>query len=75
MFYLGAHWYASWPGKAIEESRERIISDLRDAKKTEGLTTKKLSEELNVSDRAIRRFEREENYILLPLSHSSTRPL
>ena len=61
LFYSGVYWYARWPGKVVEESRERIISDLRDAKKTEGLTTKKLSEELGISDRTIRRFERAEN--------------
>ena len=61
-FRLGLHWHTVWPGAFIGESKNRIISELRSAKKTEGLTTKKLSEQLGVSDRTIRRFERERNY-------------
>jgi len=50
-----------WPGDAVRANKSRIISELRNAKKAAGLTTKKLSEKLGVSDRTVRRFERE-NY-------------
>jgi transcriptional regulator with XRE-family HTH domain len=63
IFNSGMHWSAIWPGDIVGESTDRIISNLRKSKRIEGLTTKRLSEKLGVSERTIRRFERAKNYI------------
>jgi transcriptional regulator with XRE-family HTH domain len=61
IFNSGAHWYAIWPGDDVGKNMSRIISELRYAKKSVGLTSQKSSEELGVTERTIRRFEREES--------------
>jgi transcriptional regulator with XRE-family HTH domain len=63
IYHSGFHRRVKWPEAAVEENANRIRSELRNAKRIKGLTTKKLSEELGVSDRTIRRFERERNYM------------
>ena len=62
IFYADVHGNGLWPKSIVDNNRSRIISELLRAKKIVGLTTKRLSEELGVSDRTVRRFERAKDY-------------